>query len=245
MYPAIPLRALSNKLERHALRPREIKRIATLKTHRTIHSQKKGQRVKKFICSISLLLLLGAFAQAQSSETPIVEIFGGYSVVNKSTMHGWNTSVTINPRRNRWLGFVADWSSHYRSEKSNIGSAELEGKVRLNTFLFGPRVSVRKNDAVTPFVHALIGLSAFHISGQFSSTPPEFPSNQPLPPFPLSSFSDTNIRYAAVVGGGLDVRVNDHLTVRPVQLDYLKTQIPETEIKQNRVRFSAGLVIRF
>jgi hypothetical protein len=45
------------------------------------------------------------------------------------------------------------------------------------------------------------------------------------------------------LGGGLDIKVNDRIAIRAVQLDYLRTRFfGETE---NRGRLAFGIVIRF
>lgn len=48
------------------------------------------------------------------------------------------------------------------------------------------------------------------------------------------------------VGGGLDLRVSRHFSVRPVQAEYFLTKIPDgLNNRQNNFRLSAGIVYRF
>jgi hypothetical protein len=46
-------------------------------------------------------------------------------------------------------------------------------------------------------------------------------------------------------GGGLDIKISKHVSVRPIQLEYFMTRLwnPITDIKntQNNLRYSAGV----
>ena len=56
-------------------------------------------------------------------------------------------------------------------------------------------------------------------------------------------------------GGGVDVRVNKHISIRPVQLDYwtmpvslgalMKTNLLGLKLGVNGFRYSAGAVVHF
>jgi outer membrane immunogenic protein len=66
-------------------------------------------------------------------------------------------------------------------------------------------------------------------------------------PFPNNSGSTTGAASAltAFVGGGLDISINHHLAIRPVQADYAFTQLPNNvNGHQNLFRYSAGFVLR-
>jgi hypothetical protein len=52
--------------------------------------------------------------------------------------------------------------------------------------------------------------------------------------------------FAAAFGGGIDVRVKDHILVKPFQMEYLLTQVTNpwsTAGTQNNLRYSAGVVL--
>jgi hypothetical protein len=56
--------------------------------------------------------------------------------------------------------------------------------------------------------------------------------------------------FAMAVGGGLDIRMNKHLSIRPFQMDYLLTRfgnslIPGGNHNQNNFRYSAGINLTF
>jgi hypothetical protein len=95
------------------------------------------------------------------------------------------------------------------------------GGVSLNTytFLFGPRIIMHNPTKVTPFVQFLAGAAHLTAGGGGSAT--DF------------SFS---------VGGGADVRVLPHLSVRP-QLDYVG--IRDSGNTTNCTRVSLSAVVHF
>jgi hypothetical protein len=48
--------------------------------------------------------------------------------------------------------------------------------------------------------------------------------------------------FAMSAGGGIDLRLSRHLSVRPLQAEYLMTRLPDgLHNQQNNFRFSAGL----
>jgi opacity protein-like surface antigen len=175
--------------------------------------------MRRFLLMALLFLMTALSIQAQD-ETPKAEVFGGYSYAG-GNFHGWNASVAGNV--NKWFGVVADFTGHYGSEMDEDGFNEKE---HVHSYLFGPRFSARKK-RVTPFVHALVGASTLRTE---------------LMGFGQSFFfEDTGL--AVVLGGGLDIKVSDHVAIRAVQLDYLRTNFfNET---RNRGRLAFGIVFRF
>ncbi len=166
---------------------------------------------------IILFLLLSVQAVAQ--DTPKAEVFGGYSYAG-GNFHGWNASLTGNV--NQWFGLTADFSGHYGGAIDEDGFDERQ---RVHSYLFGPRFSARKK-RVTLFAHTLVGAST--LKTELTGFGQRF------------TFSDTG--FALVLGGGLDIKVNDHVAVRAFQLDYLRASFfGETE---NRGRLAFGLVFR-
>ena len=48
---------------------------------------------------------------------------------------------------------------------------------------------------------------------------------------------------AAVIGGGVDISLSHHLGLRVVQVDYVRTQFPNSlENVQNNLRIGAGII---
>jgi opacity protein-like surface antigen len=175
--------------------------------------------MRKAVFVITLLMLLQLQAVAQ--DTPKAELFGGYSYAG-GNFHGWNASITGNV--NKWFGVVADFSGHYGGSIDEDGFDERQ---RVHSYLFGARIAVRKKKRATPFVHALFGAST--LKTELTGFGQRF------------VFSDTG--FSLVLGGGLDIKVNDRVAIRAFQLDYLRARFfGETE---NRGRLAFGIVLRF
>ena len=160
------------------------------------------------------------FSTAMSQETPQAEVFAGYAYAGSGS-NGFDTSVVGNV--NSWLGFGADISGQY----TRLNENGVREKINSNSFLFGPKFSLRKNKKITPFVQAMFGVSRIHTeTNEFG---------------PLVSFSDTS--FGMALGGGLDVKLNDRFAIRVIQIDYVRTQFFNQT--QNKGRIAVGIVMRF
>ena len=55
--------------------------------------------------------------------------------------------------------------------------------------------------------------------------------------------------FASAFGGGLDIAVTNHIAFKPIQVEWLTTQISNSAANvnyvQNNLRYSAGVVFRF
>jgi opacity protein-like surface antigen len=171
----------------------------------------------KSVCIACLVLVAPLSIAAQ--ETPKVEVFGGYSWAG-GNFHGWNASATGNV--NKWFGVVADFSGHYGSEQ--------DGTIRINqdahSFLFGPRVAYR-GKRLMPFGYAVFGATRFHQSAVVFG--------QRL------SASDTG--FSMAVGGGLDLKVTDRVSIRTFQLDYFRPNFFGEAHHRGRLAFGVVLNI--
>ena len=176
--------------------------------------------MRRIIFAVCLMLLAAAPPAAAQEEVPKAEVFGGYSWAG-SDFHGWGVSVTGNV--NRWFGLTADFSGHYSNGEPGV----VRERQRAHSFLFGPRLSLRRKRA-TAFAYALFG--GVHFRDEVSA-----------PAFGFSeSASDTGFNMA--LGGGLDVRLTRRVALRAFQLDYLRpTFFGEAH---NRGRLACGLVLR-
>jgi opacity protein-like surface antigen len=87
----------------------------------------------------------------------------------------------------------------------------------------GPRATLR-HGRIQPYVQVLIGGARLDTSVQGLGN------------------ASTN-SFAATVGGGVDLKVVHHFSVRLIQVDYLFTHF--TGATQNNLRISSGLVFRF
>lgn len=173
--------------------------------------------IRKAFCVTCLVVLASLSVIAQ--DVPKAEVFGGYTWAG-ANFHGWNSSVTGNV--NSWLGISADFSGHYGSE--------LEGTIFVNkdahTALFGPRFS-RRGKRVTPFAYALFGATRFHESATVNG----------------QKLSRADTGFSSALGGGLDIKVNDRVAIRAIQLDYFRPNFFGEA--HNRGRLAFGVVLKF
>ena len=165
----------------------------------------------------------------QGGQASRLELYGGYNYVrfniNASASVLQPPSQTFNANGgggqlvynvNHWLGVLGDVSGYWATNGMKAGAAM--------PYLFGPRASIRRGK-VTPFVQTLFGgiLTSSGIATLGWQT-----------------------HFAMAVGGGVDARVSRHISVRPVEAEYLLTKIPDgLNNRQNNFRFGAGIVFRF
>jgi hypothetical protein len=184
--------------------------------------------------SLAVVLLFGAMSASPElwaqEEPSKLELSGGYNYVRfniNAKVNGQPPSQTFNGNGgggelvynvNDWLGVLADVGGYWAvNSSSQAAGAALP-------YLFGPRVSLRRR-RITPFAQVLVG-------GVLTSSGIETTGWQS--------------HFAMTAGGGIDVRVSKHFSVRPVQAEYFMTKIPDgLNNRQNNFRFSAGIVFRF
>ena len=92
------------------------------------------------------------------------------------------------------------------------------------TYLFGPTYAYRTSATLTPSLHVLFG--ADHERFSISNLVGE----------------DTSNAFATALGGGIDARVGDRISIRLGQLDYIYTHRSGSS---NNFRYTGGLVFKF
>ena len=175
--------------------------------------------MRKVLFTALLAVLLLAGTAAAQEVTPKAELFGGYSFAG-GNFHGWHASVAGNV--NRWFGLAADFTGHYGGGPDEDGFDERE---RIYGYHFGPRFSAR-GKRLTPFAHALFGGSS--LKTRLTGFGQRF------------EFSDT--AFSFILGGGLDIKVHDRVSIRAFQLDYQRARFFGGIESRGRLAF--GLVLR-
>jgi opacity protein-like surface antigen len=169
-----------------------------------------------YVPLVIFLMTISAAAQ----ETPKVELFGGYSYVG-GNFHGWNVSVAGNV--NKWFGVAADVSGH----SGGFDDFDVRERQKINSFLVGPRFSIRKHKRLTPFVHALFGPTRVRVRATEG----------------VETFNASDTGFSMFLGGGLDIKINDHVAIRAIQIEYGRANIFDES--QARGRVAVGVVFRF
>ncbi len=222
--------------------------------------------MRKFI-AFALIALCGTVfstAQQQKTQQPNKwDIFGGYSYGRAYGYPNWSTedfsslaleggqaSVTYYPTRH--LGFTADFADDTNSITHQINGSSTTFSIKSQDYLFGPtlRFSFKsaKYQHINFFVHQLFGVS--HVS--FTS-----PDELSCGSVNLSTKCSFN-PFKSVSGGGIDINVNRHLSIRPMQMDYWSQQISFSNMiytddssasglktGEDGFRYSAGAVLKF
>mgnify|MGYP001106952547 CR=1 FL=1 len=157
-----------------------------------------------------LTALLAVPAMGQD-EYPKAEIFGGFSYLN----------VDTGDTRENTLGFQASVAGNFHKNIGIVGDfggqyKTIEGVTgHAYEFLFGPRFNYRTEKA-NVFVHGLFGGVTIGAAGESENG------------------------FAMGIGGGVDVKVSDHVAFRVMQVDYIPSHI--AEFWQHNLRLGVGIV---
>jgi outer membrane protein OmpA-like peptidoglycan-associated protein len=169
--------------------------------------------------------------------TPKYEIAGMFSYVNfcPCSFANWNSfgatgSFTYNA--SKYLGLNAEYGAYHFSRSvfvlngTDYTATSITGSFQ--TWLFGPRLNLRRFDHFVPFVEFMVGAAR---GG------------------PQVTGSNTQNTFALAAGGGVDVVLLKNLSWRFFQADYLMTNftgpLMNPQGRQNNFRIGSGLVLRW
>ena len=194
------------------------------------------------------VLCAGVFAQAQTDEYKKNEFFVGYSHqrIDDGNFSGANGAEFSYVRNiHKYFGIKADVSGAFRSNKfetsftdasGNINTFRINSRRQVYNFLGGIQVKNNKTDArFKPFAHALAGVAVNHSSNDVSCL-------STTCTVPVGAFPFTNTNFSMAVGGGLDIKINDKIDFRAIQVDY--NPIFNLGSVRNNVRFGIGFVFK-
>jgi len=211
---------------------------------------------------LGVLLLFGLSVYAQNTK---VEVFGEYSYLR------FNPTLTY--LKNRSFnggggGIQYNFSAHFgiKGEFMGYGSTNftipagtynipalspnpivlgdpITTQGNMFTYLFGPvvRYPISK---VTPFGELLFGGANSNAYGKQIKAICNGLSCTPA----ATNVSGTQHPFTMGFGGGLDIKVSNHFSIRPIEIDYILTRFtnPLTSTNnQNNFRYSAGAVFHF
>jgi outer membrane protein OmpA-like peptidoglycan-associated protein len=169
-------------------------------------------------------------SSAPGRLVPRWELNGGYSYINLHpgegfedfSNHGATGGFAYNA--SRYLGLVGELGGY--AFNRHVNGSGLNGS--MNTFLFGPRINLRRFDHFVPFAEFLFG--GAHAGVEMTG-------------------SGGQTAFAMAAGGGVDVVFNKYFAWRFAQIDYLMTNFSGPFLngtaRQNNLRLGTGIVIRF
>lgn len=160
------------------------------------------------------VFLLGFCAVSAAQDVPQFEVFGGWNIVMPEGEDVDNF--------NGWEGTFLVNANEYAGaalDFSGVYSGQ-DGAPDIYNFLFGPQVRIPGNERVTPFLRALFGVGHVRFEDEL--------------------MNENGLTMA--FGGGVDINVNEMLSVRPAQIEFLTWRLGGEWV--NAARFAAGVVIK-
>ena len=202
--------------------------------------------MKKMIL-LAAVVMFGVTAWAQEAY-PKVEVAVDYTYVHfvpakhsgSVNLNGGGGQFTYN--FTKFIGVKADFQGYGSTNHNFIVSnslgqtATLNAQANMFTYLFGPQI--KYHGKIAPFGEVLFG--AAH-SNTYANL---FKSG-----FFLAGTAPANNGFAMAVGGGLDIKVNHAISIRPGEFDFLLTRfgnpVTQNNNNQDNFRYDAGVVFTF
>ena len=193
----------------------------------------KSTDMRKIVLSGCFMALMALPAVAQESpkpETPKYDVFAAYGYVRpqggQANLSGWQTSFVSNV--NNWVGLAVELSGEYGSQTLSVRSpsgavTSVKADVSFHSLAFGPRLTYRKNERLMPFAQALFGAAR---------------GNWKRP----ASIAGEETSLGAAIGGGFDTKVAEHVSLRIIQAEYLRTNFG---VPVKSFRIATGVVVSF
>jgi opacity protein-like surface antigen len=216
--------------------------------------------MRKVLLLATLIALCASVIYAQDRSRP--EFFAGYSfetmdsgIKNSDFLGTGITSTTLEQRYKlngfnvsgtgyftKRFGITGDFSAGFERRIDDFGIVQTNAKFSVYNVTAGPQVKFFSNRRVAPFVHALFGLARRSLKETVEVGVSA----------PITFAEDSTTSFAMNLGGGIDVRLNDRIDVRVIQVDYnpifLKSRTVEDVVFPSRtahgLRFSIGLVFK-
>ncbi len=187
----------------------------------------------------------------KNDGTPKADLFLGYSHFRAVptyadgnrmvALNGGEASLAFNFTPH--FALVADFAGYADGQLRLTGTSvneprDVNSSGTAFTYMAGPRFSFYRGARVSPFMQVLAG--AVHASPVVVSNCSGAPECTALP---------AQNAFAMTAGGGLDLRLTHHVSLRLVQAEYMMTRFSDVATgaggSQNDMRLSSGLVFSF
>ena len=139
---------------------------------------------------------------------------------------------------NRWLGGVIDVGAVHNG---NVLDSTIAN------YLAGPRITVHRG-SITPYFQFLAGgaYATSSIAAPFAAT---LQDAGVIPAGTTIRATRQETAFALTAGGGLDIKISKHVSLRPIQVEYFLTRLQNlhtfNDNSQNNIRYSAGINFMF
>jgi opacity protein-like surface antigen len=219
-------------------------------------------RMKRSLTLGAAVLACALVAAAQ--EAPKFGAYLGYTFVHFSpdstvpsgvtppvltpfTFNANGGSLQLEGNINKWLGIVVNGDVIHHGDIGDFARGTAVD------FIAGPRVSYWR-DRFRVFAEAMAGGVFYNSSALQPLLTTTTPGNNGVVTVAPATVVVTRVNqgqtnFAFMAGGGVDVRVNKHIALRPVEADYFRTNIKNLQDQfdkhQNNFRYSAGINFTF
>ena len=190
--------------------------------------------MRKLVLATMIIACATSFALAQNDYNKH-DVYIGFSharVDFDADLEGFNGfEIAANRNLSRYIGLKGDYTFHFKN--TNISGTEIDAKT--HTLVGGVQFKDNsKEKKFKPFAHLMVGFTRAS-----ADVNPVFCVQQVGVPCP---FSDSEIGFAGVFGGGLDFRINDRVDLRAIQVDFHPTRLGGES--QANFRVGVGVVFR-
>src|ERR1051326_2261827 len=207
--------------------------------------------------TVTLLVALCSLMAYAADDHPTVETFAGFTYMRANSAtnvpafstNGGGGQLAVN--FNKYVGFVMDIGAVHNG---NISDQHLD--TTFTNYLWGPRVSLRYS-RIRPYFNVLFGgmhastsiaVNAIPIAGQPIFLPGETTPVPPNTPVTVRAVA-SQTAFAMATGGGLDIKINKHVSFRPIGLDYMLTRLQNirdlNDRNQHHLRYTTGFNFTF
>ena len=198
-------------------------------------TQSRASLLLSLFCALLTLGTVRAHAQtSHPTDRGDLRIAITYAASDSQHLDGTNFwpqggALSLNARFYKGFGLAASGTGFHNNGDSTHAPLDLV------TIAFGPSYTVHAGKRTSIFGEALLGEAhAFHTLVSTGSGP--------LPSLVYGTTDSANA-LALQTGGGVDFHLSHHLALRALQVDYLRTQIPNGSSNlQNNLRVAAGIV---
>jgi opacity protein-like surface antigen len=196
---------------------------------------------KLLIPLLSLLFPMMSFGQATA---PKAEVAFGYSFINVHPEYPQISSFNLNGGGAAFvynvtplIGIKAEFMDYTGGGGAQLRKYGYTGNVSGNffTYEFGPQIK-KHSGRFQPFGEALFGAAHSGVYGTIYNA-----ING------IQAAGNSNNAFAMELGGGLDIPVTPHISIRPAEVDYLLTEFSNNKAgaTQNNFRYMLGANIGF
>jgi len=196
---------------------------------------------KTLLLSAGLLIGVGVSA---AQDVPKAEIAFGYSFINVHPKYTQISSFNLNGggasfvyNATHYFGIKAEFMDYTGGGGAQLRKFGYTGNVSGNffTYEFGPIIK-KHSGKVQPFGEALFGAAHSGVYGTIYNA-----ING------IQAAGNSNNAFAMELGGGLDIPVTPHISIRPAEVDYLLTEFSNNKAgaTQNNFRYMLGVNIGF